>query len=136
MNPAGRLRCRDTLNAMHTGLPFKCGPRPLSRNLHHPFANTANAGFTDRIDFALPALSFGVSQVGAEEFAGKDARLVATSARSHFNQQVSSVVGIRLKQEARESLENVALNRFRLGTIRGGEFAHLRIGTRVSLKST
>ena len=121
---------------MHTGLPFKCSPRSLSRNLHHSFANTANPGFADRINLALPALSFGVAQVGAEEFASEDARLVATRARSHFDQKVSSVVGVGLKQEAWESIKNVALNRFRLGAICGGKFAHLCIGAWISLKCT
>ena len=112
---------------MHARLPLECGPCAIARNFHHPFANPANARFADRIDFALPPLSFGIAQVGAEKFAGKDAGLVAASTRAHFNQQVSAIVWIGLQKEAWEPLQNVALNRLSLDAVGGGKFAHLRI---------
>ena len=119
---------------MHSRLPLECGPCAIARNFHHPFANAANACLADRIDFALPPLSFGIAQVGTEEFAGKDAGLVAASARAHLDQQVSTIVWIGLQKQPWESLKNVALDRLGLGAVRRGKFAHLCVCSWIRLE--
>jgi hypothetical protein len=120
---------------MDASLPLKCRPGTTAHNLHDRFADASHGCVDGRHDLALPALSFGVAQVGTKKFSGEDPRLVAARPWTHLYKEIATVVWIGLKEEPGEALKDFALNEFSGGAVSRGKSAHLCVRLGVPLKA-
>ena len=132
-----RLGGRHALHAVHAALVLQLavGAAPLDRG--DDFLQAADAGLVAREHVELPALTFRVLAVHAEQLGGEQRRLVAARAGADLEHDVLLIVRIlgdeqdlELGQEAvaarHERLELLVRQVAHVGVAAGGQFLRLR----------
>ncbi len=99
MNPAGRFRNRNPLDAVYASLVFEMAVGPLPFNQHNDILVASNTRFGafNRID--LEPFFLRVLNVQAKQLTGEQGRFVAASAGPNFQHQTLVIPRIFRNQE-------------------------------------
>ena len=88
------FRFRDTLHPVGARLELEPGIHPLTDNACDDFLVAAQFGFVRGNDFDLPALTFCIAHVHAEQAARKQRRLITTCPCTDFQKDIALIIGI------------------------------------------